>query len=228
MQSVINKSFTPSRRSEDLRQIYKHKLERLSTLQKKQKSKKIETLFKKMPFFDDLHRHSRESGNPDKLSLSPKPSWIAVYKALKNEPDLSFLESSCLKDRICYPVIKGNRLEFYSNPKQKWSKNRFQIKEPVDGTRIPLEEIFVFCVPGLCFDRKGGRLGKGLGYYDKTLSVIQKKEGFLNSSPWFVGLAFKEQIYNETLALKEHDISMDLLLTDSFILAPLNTKRKGD
>ena len=124
--------------------------------------------------------------------------------------------------------MTGDRLEFYSNPKQKWAKNRFQIPEPVEAQQVPLKDISVFCIPGVCFDRKGGRLGKGLGYYDKTLSYFKHKKDFLNSSPWRVGIAFKEQISNEDLPLKEHDIGMDLLLTDAFILAPQGTKKKGN
>ena len=214
MQSVVNQTL----KERSIREVYKRKVERLSPFQKKQKSEKINQLFKKLPFVDSFYSIT---GN-----LSGK-KWIAIYKALNNEPDLSPLEQSFFKKWLCYPVVEGDSLKFYSNSKNQWVKNRFQIEEPLDGSPVPIENIFVFCIPGLCFDRNGGRLGKGFGYYDKTLSFFKKESSFLKRSPWFVGLAFTEQIHNDSLPLKNHDVCMDLLLTDSFILAPLNKKKKG-
>lgn len=63
-------------------------------------------------------------------------------------------------------------------------------------------------VPLLSFDRTGGRLGQGGGYYDRTL------EGLRSSGPVFVlGLAYAGQELNH-LPMDPHDQRLDGVLTE--------------
>ena len=63
--------------------------------------------------------------------------------------------------------------------------------------------------PGLIFDRNGGRIGYGGGFYDRYLSLHRVLKA---------GYGFSEQIAGADLPLKSHDIRMDLLVTDAGIL----------
>ena len=86
----------------------------------------------------------------------------------------------------------------------------FNLREPFPKTRVPvdLESIDLVIVPGVAFDRKGGRLGHGRGYYDRFLS------GFV---AFFLGICFSFQVIRE-LPQSSHDIPMHEILTeDGFV-----------
>ena len=71
----------------------------------------------------------------------------------------------------------------------------------------------VVLLPGLGFDRHGGRLGRGGGYYDKFLSDLMRiaqAEG--GKRPLLIGVAFREQI-TEKVPMAEHDFRCDTLVT---------------
>ena len=67
----------------------------------------------------------------------------------------------------------------------------------------------IFLVPGVGFDKKGTRLGKGSGIYDKLLS------NHLNST--FIGVTDKNHLVDH-IPFENHDIQMHgLLMHDDFI-----------
>ena len=191
-----------------LRDLYKKKLEELSKEDKKEKIKKINQFLLKLPFL-------KEPSNS---------RYIAFYKALKQEPCLAETYSQ-FKNKACFPVIQDDKLEFYINPKNEWKKGPFQIEEPLKlkKNKVSLKDISLFFIPGSCFDHQGFRIGKGFGYYDKTLSQIKKTDSKtpLKLKPLFIGVAFLEQVQNKALPIKAHDVKMGFLVTDQFVLCPL-------
>jgi 5-formyltetrahydrofolate cyclo-ligase len=62
-------------------------------------------------------------------------------------------------------------------------------------------------VPGVAFDRRGGRLGHGAGFYDKLLGSSDRR-------PRLIAGAFEVQVVDE-LPLERHDVLMDLVVTES-------------
>ena len=184
-----------------LRSFYRQKMASLPF--KKQKQKQITQLLEKLPFWK-------------------RPGFIAVYKALKEEPSLS---SFCKLrgGKVCFPVVQGEFLDFYKG-QGPWRKNSLSVLEPVPlmKNRVPLDKISVFLIPGSVFDRRGGRMGRGRGYYDKTLA---KLSGSFRKKALFIGLCWAEQVHSKPLSLFPHDILLDALVTDQFALFPL--KRGG-
>ena len=206
-----------------IRIFYKKRIDSLSSSLKTKKQEQIVNLLTKMPFWE-------------------KASYIAVYRALKDEPCLSAFYQ-LWEHKICFPVIRNSVLEFYQN-KGQWQKNsKLSVLEPISKVRnkVPLDKISIFLIPGRAFDRSGGRLGRGKGYYDKTLALIGKKQRFNKNKKssakilktdkanraLFIGLAFSEQLHNEQLALLEHDVLVDFLVTDRFVLKPLKQRGKA-
>lgn len=85
------------------------------------------------------------------------------------------------------------------------------VREPVAGTIVPLGVIDMVVVPGLAFDRRGYRVGRGRGFYDRFLSQ-RDFEGIR------CGLCFQEQLQHETIQAEPHDIPMDLIITDREVI----------
>jgi 5-formyltetrahydrofolate cyclo-ligase len=69
------------------------------------------------------------------------------------------------------------------------------------------EDLDVVMVPGVAFDRRGGRMGHGKGYYDKLLQHARA------DTP-LVALAFECQLFPE-VPVAPHDIFMDKILTEA-------------
>ncbi|HSG71095.1 MAG TPA: 5-formyltetrahydrofolate cyclo-ligase [Planctomycetaceae bacterium] len=89
----------------------------------------------------------------------------------------------------------------------------YEISEPRHDLRsessriVPLSDIDVILVPGIAFDRSGGRLGQGKGYYDKLLQEARPRSTL-------IGLAFDCQIV-DAVPREPHDVPMDLVVTES-------------
>lgn len=86
----------------------------------------------------------------------------------------------------------------------------YGILEPRSGELCSPEEIELFFIPGLAFDRQGNRLGRGGGFYDRYLSTVRPDAAK-------IGLAFQLQIA-EALPVAPHDIKVDAVLTEQEII----------
>lgn len=73
------------------------------------------------------------------------------------------------------------------------------------------EDLDLVMVPGVAFDRRGGRMGHGKGYYDKLLQHARP------DTP-LVALAFECQLFPEVPAAA-HDIFMDQIITETAVYA---------
>ncbi|MFA5291773.1 MAG: 5-formyltetrahydrofolate cyclo-ligase [Phycisphaerae bacterium] len=80
------------------------------------------------------------------------------------------------------------------------------LRNPVTGIPVPLEDIDLIVTPGLAFDSKGNRLGRGGSYYDRFF-VHPRLQAVK------CGLAFSEQLL-ENVPTVEHDQPIDMLVTD--------------
>lgn len=105
-----------------------------------------------------------------------------------------------------------------ADPDRDLTEGAFRILEPRPEFRdlagVPAPDMVL--VPGLCFDARGGRLGKGLGFYDRYLSVPPALDAAK------IGLGFDVQITQKNLILESHDQLLDAVLTEKrfLILAP--------
>ena len=93
-------------------------------------------------------------------------------------------------------------------------------RQPVTGTVVPLGLIDMVVIPGLAFDRKGYRVGRGRGFYDRFLSQ-QDFQGVR------CALCFHEQLLDLDIPREPHDIPMDLIVTDKEVLYCSSTQAAG-
>jgi len=87
---------------------------------------------------------------------------------------------------------------------------KFGILEPTGNSSHPSEQIDFVLVPGMAFDRKGGRLGRGGGFYDRFLAGAKLRAVAC-------GFAFAEQVV-EHLPREAHDREVNVLVTDDGVL----------
>lgn len=90
--------------------------------------------------------------------------------------------------------------------------HRFGFHQPVESS-APLNEddIDIVLVPGLLFDRRGGRLGRGQGYYDRFLSELSPRTTL-------VGVTAEALVTDVPLPVERHDVAMDWLATERGVL----------
>ncbi len=116
--------------------------------------------------------------------------------------------------RIVVPYcIEGEVLElFHLESMDELELGMYRILEPkqdlrtVAAKRVRPEELDLVQVPGVAFDRNGGRMGHGKGYYDKLLENARPDAAL-------VALAFECQLFAEIPAAA-HDVFMDKLVTE--------------
>jgi 5-formyltetrahydrofolate cyclo-ligase len=115
--------------------------------------------------------------------------------------------------KIVVPYCVDGELElFHLENMDELALGMYRILEPktelrtVAAKKPTVEELDLVIVPGVAFDRRGGRMGHGFGYYDKLLHRARK------DTP-LVALAFECQLFEE-LPTESHDIFMDMIITE--------------
>lgn len=97
-----------------------------------------------------------------------------------------------------------------SDLEKDMAEGAFGILEPVASLRTAgTPEPDLALIPGLCFDSRGGRLGKGLGFYDRYLTGNRAMRA---------GLGFDVQITQKNLTLDAHDQLMDAVISEKRII----------
>jgi 5-formyltetrahydrofolate cyclo-ligase len=131
-----------------------------------------------------------------------KAKNILIYYPLADEFDLSSLIiSNPHKNWILPRVIgKGIMLLFAIDELHLLIDSKFGKVPSATNKLFKPSELDMVIIPGLAFDKKGYRLGRGLAYYDRLLSK-------LNNKTYTVGVIIKELIY-DSLPIEEHDKSV--------------------
>lgn len=126
---------------------------------------------------------------------------VMLYAALWDEVDLSIVLSEALKTgkHVIYPSVIGDDIIPKEITKETiWTKGEFGILEP---QALAYEgKINTIVVPGVAFDTKGNRLGRGKGYYDRFLA--QHPESYR------LGICYPFQLVAEVPS-ESFDLSMD-------------------
>ena len=139
------------------------------------------------------------------LDIYKKSKVIAIYYSMKSEVDTKVLikESLSLGKKIVLPrIINKNKMIFIEiNSDTEYEKNPFGVMEPIGEEYTDID--LIIC-PGVAFDKSNNRLGYGRGYYDKYLA---------KHDIYKIGICYHEQLIDK-IEVEEHDINMDLVITD--------------
>lgn len=143
----------------------------------------------------------------DKLEKHPdfiKAERVMLYSALPDEVQTqAFLDKWHLKKTVILPTVVGDDIipvEYGEDT--GFAVGDFNILEPQNR---PYQGGFdLIIVPGVAFDSKGNRLGRGRGYYDRFLSQhLEVKR---------IGICFDFQLVNEVPS-EDFDIRMDEVIS---------------
>ncbi len=139
---------------------------------------------------------------------------LAGYAAMRTEIDpLPAMLEMARHGSVALPVIEAQArpLTF-----RRWLSGAAMIDGPF-GTRLPAagEPVVpeVLIVPLVGFDRRGGRLGYGGGYYDRTLAAL-RRAGPVTA----IGFAFAAQ-EDDALPLEPTDEPLDLIVTEREVIS---------
>ena len=168
---------------------------------------------------EEIKRRSKNVENRlSSLPIYKQAKIIMVYYPLKGEVNiLDEIRKTIKEKRFCFPVmdLKAKSLSMFEvkDLDQDFSPGPFGIMQPDVGKtkEVGISEIDMVIVPGLAFDRKRNRLGRGAGYYDRFLKR-------LGPTVKRIGIAFDSQILESLPAFLPLDQKVDLIVSESSVI----------
>lgn len=139
---------------------------------------------------------------------------LSGYMPIRTEIDpVPAMEEAAAHGPVGVPVIQGKGLPLKFS---RWEPG-CALKEGPFGAMIPeVDDVFepeILIVPLVAFDRSGGRLGYGGGFYDRTLELLRSKRATLA-----IGFAFAAQ-EAEALPLEPTDQPLDMVITEREVIS---------
>ncbi|GAB6011349.1 5-formyltetrahydrofolate cyclo-ligase [Viscerimonas tarda] len=135
---------------------------------------------------------------------------LFIYNSLKDEVSTpAFIARWCNEKNFFLPVVSGSNLIFRAyNANENYETSALGVKEPAGTDFTDYNKIDLVIVPGLAFDRKMNRLGRGKGYYDRFLAKIKAPK---------IGVCFDFQLL-DTIPSDNHDIKMDMIVSENELI----------
>lgn len=147
---------------------------------------------------------------------------IALYAPTRNETDTALILDLAFKagKRVLYPAVCGEHMVFrLVEGLHSLRRGTFGILEPCDvGPDHQADEADLIVVPGVAFDLGGHRIGYGKGFYDRFLQHP-------DLSACLVGLCHDFQLIDRTIPGEQHDIPMDIIVSDRRIIRTTGSNR---
>lgn len=129
---------------------------------------------------------------------------ILMYHSLPDElPTHKFLDKWHTRKKFYLPRVNGVNLDILPYEQSRLHLGAFNIEEPEGDVPTDIRQIELIVVPGVAYDRRGNRVGRGKGYYDRLLH---------DSSAVKIGVAFACQLFDE-LEPDEFDVPVDYVIT---------------
>jgi 5-formyltetrahydrofolate cyclo-ligase len=179
---------------------------------------------------EQAHANRNKQENKDELSRSIVDRFVALPEYAAAETVMFYIDVRAeVRTRHSLPdaLRSGKKIVvpwcndqgelelFHLTSMDELAVGMYKILEPTPELRqlpdkqVRAEDLDVVMVPGVAFDRRGGRMGHGKGYYDKLLQHARP------DAP-LVALAFECQLFPE-IPVAPHDIFMDKIITEAAV-----------
>ncbi len=156
---------------------------------------------------------ARIVGHVLSLESYQKAQSIMAYLAFGNEPTLDALIEEAWKAGksvyvpYCIDTVQHIIVPVRLDSWEHLGVDGYGIRIPKEPLTIGTsEELEFVLVPGLSFDREGGRLGLGAGYYDRFLPTAR---GAIQ-----MGICLEEMLYDGTLPMDSFDYYVEHVVTE--------------
>lgn len=135
---------------------------------------------------------------------------IFIYNNLKDEVQtIDFIEKWKEEKNFYLPVIDRDNLQFRKYVSSGgMNKSSLGIYEPNGDNFTDYKKVDLIIVPGIAFDRKMNRLGRGKGYYDRFLPKLSAPRA---------GICFEFQLKDQ-IPSDANDIKMDYIISENELI----------
>lgn len=164
----------------------------------------------------DAERASRSAAACARILKSPafqSAVCVMLYMPLRSEVDVMSvaLEAFRLGKTVCVPrVADGGKsmqaVEIKSIDDETMASDALGVPAPRSGREMPQDSIDLVITPGVAFDLRCERLGRGGGFYDRFLAKAHRKTTT-------IGVCFDFQLVDE-IPTETGDISVHAVVTD--------------
>jgi len=191
----------------ELRKLIKIKLQQMGESIKAEKS---EIISKRLASFllDQNYIHRKFGGY---FPLDDEVNWLST---------MPIPEDSVLS----FPLMVSDEQMVFKKSKVEELETRKAFgrvfKEPSSNQVEVNPDVII--VPGLAFDRRGNRLGRGKGFYDKFLDDTKM---FSDIGRVKIGICFHDQLVDE-VPVDSFDIPVDFIITDKEVVKVGNRREE--
>lgn len=166
---------------------------------------------------EERRRAAYDAASRALRALAARPGMIAVFLPISDEIDTRPLIHSLAGQglALCLPVVDelDTALSFRAYvPGLTLVRGAFGVQVP--SSAVPLTSPDTLFVPLSAFDRLGGRIGYGRGFYDRSLRSLRARK-----KVHAIGYAFACQEV-ACVPMDEHDERLDQIITEKEVITP--------
>ena len=163
---------------------------------------------------DDAERASAADsvfGLIEKTAAFIMSEHILMYNSLPDELSTrAFIDRWHTRKHFYLPRVNGVNLDILPYDRSRLHLGSFRIEEPKGDDTVDISAIDLIIVPGVAYDRRGNRIGRGKGYYDRLLR---------RSRATTVGVAYACQICDD-IEPDDFDVPVHFVITEEEIIRP--------
>lgn len=133
---------------------------------------------------------------------------ILMYHSLPDELSThEFLNRWSGRKNFYLPRVNGVNLDILPYDRSRMHLGAFNIEEPTGDETADINDIELIIVPGVAYDKRGNRIGRGKGFYDRLLQ---------DSHAVTIGVAYHCQLVDD-IEPDEYDVPVDYVITEQGI-----------
>lgn len=134
---------------------------------------------------------------------------VLMYHSLPDELSThDFIDRWHARKNFYLPRVNGVNLDILPYHKSRLHLGAFNIEEPDGEELTDISTIELIIVPGVAYDRRGNRIGRGKGFYDRLLR---------DTHATTIGVAYDCQLCDD-IEPDDFDVPVDYVITPSGII----------